>query len=182
MKISLPLVLAVVSGLALASPDKEGSVSALPDWLDTDGDGVLSEAERQAFAETRREAAYGLYRKWDSDGNGKVDKDERMAALDELKGKVRKRRCELFLSVAGTEGSMTLKEFASLPVLKKTPQNKISSMFKLLDADSDGTVSKEEFMDCVEKPSVAREEGNERATPGRPTSSGRLEDAPRRNK
>ena len=177
MKISLPIVLAVISGLALAGPDKEGSVS---DWLDTDGDGVLSEAERQAFAEARREAAYGLYRKWDSDGNGKVDKEERKAALDSLKGKVRKKRCELFLTAAGKEGTMTLKEFSALPALKKTPQSKISAMFNLLDTDSDGTVTKEEFMDNVEKPAIPSNQGD--GTPDRPDSPGRSGDAPEGNK
>jgi len=81
--------------------------------FDADGDGVLSEEEREkAFAtawarlETNRpERAAKLLERFDADGDGALDADERRAARDEIRGNVKARLVER-LDVDG-DGTLT---------------------------------------------------------------------------
>jgi hypothetical protein len=71
MKLKLIPILIAAVGMANAAP--EGLRTGIPTFLDTDGDGVISEAERQAFVASRKGAPRGGAAAWDTNGDGVVD-------------------------------------------------------------------------------------------------------------
>jgi hypothetical protein len=150
MKLKHIVFLAALTGIGTAAPEPGGPAAGrIPDWLDTDGDGVLSEAERQAFAESRRNASEGLHQQWDTNGDGVVDDDERQAGIDALRAKAEEKRCELFEAAAGGDGELTLEEFSALHPLTKLPDEVVEALFGMLDGDGDGVVTKDEFLDAT---------------------------------
>jgi hypothetical protein len=144
MKLNLiPMLIATVS-VTYAAP--EGLQSGIPAFLDTDGDGIISEVERQAFVESRKTAPRGGASDWDTNGDGVIDEDERQAAIEELRAKADERRAALFASVAGDDGLLDFTEFAALPALSNMPIGTKERLFNLLDVDGDGTVPLEDFL------------------------------------
>jgi hypothetical protein len=137
-------ILAALAGLAHGGPAP--LATGIPAFLDTDGDGVISEAERQAFIEARKDARGGGAPDWDSDGNGTIDDGERAAAVASLQAKVDEKRTELFGKIAGDDGDLTRDEFGTLPPFAKVPPVTVDLLFNLLDANKDGTVTLEEFL------------------------------------
>ncbi|NCQ34579.1 hypothetical protein GW813_05760, partial [bacterium] len=144
MKLKLIPIFIATFGVAFAAP--EGLESGVPAFLDTDGDGVISEAERQAFAESRRAAPRGGASAWDTNGDGVIDEGERLAAIQALRAKADERRAALFTKIAGDDGLLDASEFATIPALATVPQETIDRLFALLDTDSDGAVTLEEFL------------------------------------
>lgn len=144
MKLKLIPILIAAVGMANAAP--EGLRSGIPAFLDTDGDGVISEAERQAFVESRKAAPRGGAAAWDTNGDGVVDAEERQAAILALRAKADERRADLFAKIAGDDGLLDLEEFAKVPALARVPQETIERLFALLDLDADGTVDLETFL------------------------------------
>jgi hypothetical protein len=146
----LPLVLC---GLCWAVPP--GASTGIPAFLDTDGDGKVSEAERQAFAESRAAAREGGSAsgkgnsKWDSNGDGTVDESEREAAVQALKSRLDAKLANLFLDLAGDDELLSLEEFATLPQFKNVPPQTAANLFNLLDADDDGSVTLAEFFQGI---------------------------------
>lgn len=152
MKTTLLAALAVSIGAAVAAPPvpaPSGAIAPVPEWLDTNGDGVISELERQAFVESRRGAGNGPASRWDTNGDGTIDDDERAAAVEALKAKATRKLTELFLAVAGDDGVLTPTEFSALPVLAQVPADTVALLFGLLDVDGDGEVTVDEFLDVV---------------------------------
>jgi hypothetical protein len=144
MKTRHLFLVAALAGVAHGGPAP--LATGIPAFLDTDGNGVISEAERQAFIETRKDARGGAAPDWDSDGNGTVDDGERAAAVAALQAKVEEKRAELFGKIAGDDGELTRGEFGSLPPFGKVPPVTVDLLFNLLDTDKDGTVTLEEFL------------------------------------
>ncbi len=142
----LPLAFAS-AGIAFALP--EGLTTGIPAFLDTDGDGVISEAERQAFVESRRQAPQGGAAAWDTNGDGVVDAEEREAAIAALRARADERRSDLFNDAAGDDGVLSLEEFAGLPAVQRVPQETVERLFALMDLDDDGEVTMEEFLNSV---------------------------------
>lgn len=139
-----PILLTVLfTGVCLAVPP--GAKTSVPAFLDTDGDGKISVAERLAFAESRAAARSGGNKNWDTNGDGVVDEDERIAAVATLKARLEARVASIFLDLAGDDGLLTLEEFATLPQFKNVPPQTAANLFNLLDADDDGFVTLEEF-------------------------------------
>lgn len=58
---------------------------ALLEKFDTDGDGKLSEQEREAVRAAMEEKRAAIIAKFDKDGDGKLNKEERDAAKEEFK-------------------------------------------------------------------------------------------------
>jgi len=144
MKLKFVPVLIAMFGMANAAP--ESLNSGIPAFLDTDGDGVISEAERQAFVESRKAAPRGGAAAWDLNGDGVVDEEERQLAIQALRAKADERRAGLFEKVAGDDGLLDIKEFATIPALVGVPQATIERLFALLDLENDGTVTLEAFL------------------------------------
>ena len=102
-------LLALFVAAALAGP---GPLSTgIPAFLDADGDGSISEAERQAFVEARKEARGGSTPHWDTDGDGEVGEEERATAVAELQSRIDQKRSELFAGVAGDDGTLFRTQF-----------------------------------------------------------------------
>jgi hypothetical protein len=140
LRFFLPLVLC---GVCWAVPPSAST--GIPGFLDTDGDGKVSEAERQAFAASRSAARGGGNSKWDTNGDGKVDEAERQAAVDTLKSRLETKLANLFLDLAGDDELLSLEEFATLPQFKNVPPQTAANLFNLMDSDDDGTVTLDEF-------------------------------------
>lgn len=143
------MMIAASAGMALASPQAPtAAAGSIPDWLDTDGDGVISELERQAFVESRRNAAESLAAQWDTNGDGEIDEDERAAAVEELKGRASARLAQLFLSVAGDDETLSSAEFAAL-VPGDMPADVVALLFGMVDSNNDGVIELDEFLSVV---------------------------------
>lgn len=146
MKTKLIIALFAGAGIALASPQAPTAAAGyIPDWLDTDGDGVISELERQAFVEARKSAAESLAAQWDTNGDGVIDEEERAAAIAELKERALEKLTELFLAAAGEDEVLTLDEFAAVAP-DGIPAETIAVLFGLMDANGDGEVTLDEFL------------------------------------
>lgn len=95
---------------------------------DTDGDGELSDAERQAFRDARRA---DLLAAFDADGDGELSQAERDAAR-------LSKRLERFAELdADASGGLSQVEVADAC--------RLAEHFDELDADEDGEISSDEF-------------------------------------
>lgn len=145
MKTKQLLILAVLAGVAHAAPAP--LVSGIPAFLDTNGDGIVSEAERLAFAEARKDARDGLIPDWDTNGDGTIDEEEEAAAVATLQSRANEMRAKLFAKVANENGVLTIEEFSALPPFAKIEdQSIVTALFELLDADGNGEITAEEFL------------------------------------
>ncbi|MEK7951759.1 EF-hand domain-containing protein [Luteolibacter soli] len=142
---TLVLPLMLVAGISQAVPP--GGLTSAPAFLDVNGDGLISEAERQAYTESRANAnAQGQGGKlWDGNGDGTVDESERQVAVAELKKRMDTKVASLFEELAGDDGLLTLKEFSTLPRFDHRPPQVAANLFSHLDTDGDGVVTLEEF-------------------------------------
>lgn len=153
MKTKHLVLFAALSGAAYAQPDSLST--GIPSFLDADGDGVISEAERQAFVDSRKDARGGNP-DWDADGDGVVDDEERADAVAALQARMEEKRTELFGSLAGDDGFLSLEEFSTLPPFQGgMPGRIVEKLFGMLDGDGDGEVTLEEFLSKVGGPGLA---------------------------
>jgi Ca2+-binding EF-hand superfamily protein len=161
MKFKQLIVFSALTGAAAAGPEGDRpTLGSIPEWLDLDGDGVISEAERQSWIESRREASKKMFHMWDEDEDGSVNEDEREAGIAALRGKVQEKRSELFLKIAGEEGELSLEEFASGHPMSRLPEVLVGRMFDHLDADDDGIVTEDEFLGSLGHRAGGRGRGN----------------------
>ena len=141
-----PKLLLAIVAISVSHAAPPGLQTGIPAFLDTDGDGKISEAERQAFAESRAAArSSGGPKNWDTNGDGTIDEEERLAAVVTLKTRLETKLASLFLDLAGDDSLLTLEEFATLPQFKNVPPQTAANLFNLLDTDDDGFVTVAEF-------------------------------------
>ena len=145
-------ILTVLAVVAHAGPGP--LTTAIPAFLDTDRDGVISEAERQAFVQARKDARRGGL-DWDLNGDGSVDDAERGAAVATLQNNINQKRADLFTQLAGDDSLMSLEEFASLPPFARTPETPVALLFGMLDANGDAAVTLDEFLEGTRGPMQA---------------------------
>jgi uncharacterized membrane protein YgcG len=145
----LKFLFALLIGVSFASAAPQlpsGAIAQIPAWLDTDGDGVVSELERHAFAEARKNGGKSFTDQWDEDDDDDLDENEQESAMNALAEGARRKLCELFLNVAGDDGLLSLEEFTLIPAVSDLSPEKINPLFDLLDTDKDGFVSLDEFI------------------------------------
>lgn len=155
--LSALLLSALTMGQVNAQTNDHGRTfgdGTLPDFLeiyDTDGDGVLSEEERQAMREARRDDRHQHFiDEWDTDGDGVLSEEEKEAAHIAIRERIIARRALRFdeADING-DGFLSPEEFKAIPavarLLHEYPE-KVRMIFNRLDADDDGLISKEEFM------------------------------------
>ena len=154
MKLKLMIISVAATALAAAGPNPDGRGTALvPEWLDTDGDGVVSEREMQAWGKARKDAVHSVLDQWDTDGNGEIDGPEREAAMDALRAKQQERLEALFNEVAASgetseenpADEVSLDEFAGV-VPEGIPAPTVELLFGLLNTDGGDTITLEEFL------------------------------------
>jgi len=116
--------------------------------LDTDGDGMLTQAEMQNSAQAK-------FNENDTNGDGMLSVEELTAAAD----RERDRRVERLLERKDTngDGMLSLEEMA--------PQNG-DRLFERADTDGDGTISLEEWEAAKEKMRGKRGQRGERGNAG----------------
>lgn len=148
MKLKIIPILFASAIMAHAAP--EGLTTGIPAFVDIDGDGVISETERQAFVESRKEAsANGGAPEW-LDREALQTEEGRQAAIDALKAKAQERRAELFAAAAGDDGLLSLEEFAKLPALANVPQETVVRLFALFEIEEGSDrVTMEAFLAAV---------------------------------
>lgn len=133
----------VLAGVCVAVPP--GMTSSVAAFLDVNGDGTISETERQAFEESRASTRGQGNNIWDANGDGVVDETERQAAVTELKGRMDKKVASLFLDLAGDDELLTLEEFSTLPRFANNPPHVAANLFNHMDDDENGFVTIDEF-------------------------------------
>ena len=133
----------VLAGVCVAVPP--GMTSSVAAFLDVNGDGTISESERQAYEESRANSRGQGNKVWDSNGDGVVDETERQAAVAELKGRMDNKVASLFLDLAGDDELLTLEEFSTLPRFANNPPHVAANLFNHMDDDENGFVTLEEF-------------------------------------
>ncbi len=171
MKLKLIPVLIAMIAVAHAAPPTLST--GIPAFLDTDGDGTISEAERQAFVESREEASEnGGAPAW-LDLEGLKSEEGRQAAIAALRAKADERRAALFADAAGDDGLLSGDEFAALPAFENVPQETVERLFALFAIEEgESGVTMEAFLDAVR--GGARPMPPNR--PGRPTPPAPPED------
>lgn len=99
-------------------------INAIYDKIDTDADGQISQGELDS-----------VFKSFDKDGNGQVSRDE---------------FCAEFVSQFGGDNEKAGRVFGKLDKDNSgdISLTEISALFKLMDGDGDGTVSKGEFVEC----------------------------------
>jgi hypothetical protein len=142
--LALALALPLAAGLA-GSADAQGAdrmgPRAAPDLatIDTDGDGVISEAEFDALRSGElagRAFAERMIAEHDADGDGMISAEELAAAAEEMRG------------MHGPRGG--------------DRAERAGRMFEALDVDSDGMISREEFASGAARMQDGRERMKDR--------------------
>jgi len=127
----------------------------LPEFLrvyDLDGDGVLSEEERQVARDIRDERLDNPSNPWDFDGDGTLSSEELRAARSELEERIEEKRRERFDEAdRDGDGYISEEEFRSLPAISGLAPEKISVALEKLDGNGDGLIGKDEFLAALRK-------------------------------
>lgn len=155
--------------LALAEGDKNqkqhekrwGDGTCLPTYLalydvdgpDGQGDGVISEEERQVMEQARAQIRKQLRTDWDANGDGQLSDQEKEQARTRLREMIEECRLVRFNEAdVDDDGALSYDEFKTLPgMANKLPEDeaKVQEIFDRLDADDSGTITAEEFLAAV---------------------------------
>ncbi|MGA0846512.1 MAG: EF-hand domain-containing protein [Luteolibacter sp.] len=154
MKISPIFTLLLVTCFAwspvLAGPLASGTAKVdLPEWLDIDQDGVISELERQAYTEARNSAIGSLIDQWDSNGDGRIDGTERDAAVANLKARAEQKLRDLFALAAGEDGVIGFDEFAAVAPAALANSPILKAIYDLIDPNGNG-INLDQFMNITQ--------------------------------
>lgn len=133
------------AGMAAAQGKKPGGMRGMgpmmPEFseLDADGDGKVTQAEMEAHAKARFDAA-------DTDGNGKLSAEEMAAAAKKREEERRAKRAAKMLERLDTnnDGEVSFDEMPG-------QQTRADRMFARVDADGDGNITEAEMQAAAEK-------------------------------
>jgi len=156
--IALCAVLASPAAFAQSGPKSFGDGTCLPKYLqhyDVNGDGVISEEERQVMDQARDQIRKQLRDSWDEDGDGAISDQERDKARLRLRDMIEECRVTRFNEAdLDGDGALSQDEFETLPgMANKLPdgQELVDAIFDRLDANDDGLISLEEFLAAVKQ-------------------------------
>ncbi len=151
---ALALIATFATGSAWAQggtpPPRSFGTGTLPEFLqpyDVNGDGRLSEEERQAAKAHRAERAKGDREAWDKDKDGKLSEAERQAAHEQMRAQIETLRSRRFDEAdLNGDAKLSREEFARVPGVGSLPYDMVMGVFARLDTDRNGFVSKPEFL------------------------------------
>ena len=157
----LSAALAAVAPLARAGDRNPFGNGELPEILkpyDVDGDGKLSEEERQAYLKAVREGQAQHPERpdrpaanpWDTNGDGVLSDAEKAAAQEAIRAKIEQQRTSRFDELdKNDDGFLSLEELGGIPGIRAGSAERILAH---LDTDKDGKVSKAEFLAALRPP------------------------------
>ena len=143
-----------------------GDATCLPAYLaqyDVNGDGVISEEERQVMEQARDQIRKQLRTDWDANGDGAISDQEREQAKTRLRDMITESRVTRFWeaeSDTDEDEVLSYEEFVLLPgIANKVVDNPelVATIFDRLDAVYSGGVSLEEFLAAVKLCDQARD-------------------------
>ncbi len=141
-----------------------GDSTCLPAYLaqyDVNGDGVISEEERQVMVLARDQIQKKLRTDWDTNGDGKISEQERDQAKLRLHDMITESRSTRFQEAdLDGDGVLSYEEFILLPGMAKKVVDKpdmVTAIFTRLDTDASGTISLDEFLTCIKQCDQARD-------------------------
>ncbi len=131
---------------------KDFGGDGLPEFLqayDLNGDGVISEEERQAMREDLKQGRAQWMKRWDADQDGKINQQERDGILLHLRDQINAKREARFNEIAGAADDdgvvrLTLEEWIAAHPDKNV--ERLTAIFNMMDADGSGAVTFEEFL------------------------------------
>jgi Ca2+-binding EF-hand superfamily protein len=159
------------------NPFGKGDLPEILKPFDVDGDGKLSEEERQAYLDAVHDGQFhnnnGNHgngnngNPLDTDGDGKLSDAEKAAAQEAIRARILAQRSSRFDELdKDDDGLLTVDEFLGVPGIRPDLAARI---LKHLDTDKDGKISKEEFLAALRPPSPhGNGNGNGGAPPANP--------------
>jgi Ca2+-binding EF-hand superfamily protein len=127
----------------------DGELPAILAVYDLNGDGVLSQEEREAMRAGRDDRHQQGMKEWDTNGDGVISEEERAAAKEALQHRKEVGRENRF-DEADTDGDgfLSFEEFSAIPSVVRLAQehpDAPKAIFDGLDTNDDNLVSAEEF-------------------------------------
>ncbi len=115
--------------------------------IDTDGDGTISDEEREAARAAREEARQAFIDEFDEDGDGVLNEEEREAAKAAREAEREAAKTERYHEIDGdADGEVTVEELqAAMP---EVDPERVAKVLARLDEDESGTVSLDEFLNA----------------------------------
>jgi hypothetical protein len=157
MKTSMILTVVALALWALApgavAEDRTFGNGALPSFLqiyDVNGDGVLSEEEKQAMRDAREQRREALISQWDADGDGVISEQERLVAQQKLRDRIEQNRIAHFQEAdTNDDGFLSFEEYSAIPAVQRLAAqypDKPALIFDHMDSNDDNLVSQDEFL------------------------------------
>lgn len=155
----IAISIALAAGLAMTSRAQTGTMTrafgdgGLPAFLgayDLNGDGVLSQEERDAMRADREARHDQWVQQWDTNADGTISEEERNAARTNIQQRVETTREERFDEAdTNGDGFLSFDEFSAIPPMVRLAQEHPGApkvIFDGLDTNHDGKVDLAEFM------------------------------------
>ena len=151
--VALALSLATTVKAQTGTPTRvfgDGGLPAILAVYDLDGDGVLSQQERDAMRADRDARHDHWVKEWDTNADGVVSGQERDAARTNIQQRIETTRQDRFDEAdTNSDGFLSFDEFSAIPPMVRLAEEHPGApkaIFDGLDANHDGQVDAEEFM------------------------------------
>ena len=143
--IAIVLLTAGFINVQAAPTPERGKLTRFLKIFDLDNNGVLDPEERQAAKAALKLKREDFIAKWDTDGDGKLSREEIAKIRAEIRARIEARRVAKFKEIAGEDELISAAEFAAIPALAGREPARVTMLFNYLDKDDSGSISLDEF-------------------------------------